>query len=63
MSKSVIVTISKQGEVSVDLHGFKGVGCAELTQAFTNALGTVSSETVKPELYEEDSCATITQYQ
>lgn len=61
--KSIIVTISKKGKVKVEAMNFHGVGCAAVVEAFSSALGTVTAEGNKHELYEEDQCATITQYQ
>ena len=57
--KSIIVTISK-GKVSVEANNFHGVGCAAVVEAFSTALGTVTSEGHKNEIFEEDVCATVT---
>ena len=63
MNKSIIVTISKDGSTRVEANNYHGIGCAAIVEAFSQSLGSVVSEGHKPELYEEDSCATITQYE
>jgi hypothetical protein len=59
--KSIIVTINpKNGSTRVEANNFHGVGCAAVVEAFSTALGTVTSEGLKNEIYEEDQCATVT---
>lgn len=62
-SKSVIVIIGKDGTTRVEANNFKGVGCEAVVEAFSSALGSVTSEGHKHEMYEEDQCATLTQNQ
>lgn len=50
---TVKVIIDKKGNAVVDLVGFHGVGCGELADKL-KAIGRVSSETTKPEFYEEN---------
>ena len=47
----VTVEIDTNGNVYVDLVGFKGKGCKEVANAF-NSLGKVNKEETKPEYYE-----------
>lgn len=62
MAKTVEVTVDKNGDVSIDLHGYHGKGCAAVTKAFTDLLGKVTGETVKREMYEEDRVAVVTRF-
>lgn len=39
MSKEVEIIINTDGTVEIDLHGFHGKGCAEITEKFLKALG------------------------
>lgn len=62
MDKGIIVTIGKDGEVKVEAMNFHGIGCAAVVEAFSSALGSVKTEGTKSEIYEEDQCAVITNY-
>lgn len=62
MSKSIIVTIKKDGQVAVEAINYHGVGCASVVEAFSSALGSTISEGTKSEIYEEDTCAVVTNY-
>ena len=39
MAKEIIVTIDEQGNVEVDLEGFKGKGCEAIAKGFAEAFG------------------------
>ncbi len=61
MDKSIIVTINpKDGSTRVEANNFHGVGCAAVVEAFSSALGSITSEGLKHEIFEEDVCATVT---
>jgi hypothetical protein len=49
--KIVTVDIDKDGNMSIDMAGFKGQGCKAVAKAFEEA-GKVKSETLKPEFYQ-----------
>jgi hypothetical protein len=52
MAKNITVEISPDGsEVSVDLTGFKGVGCKAVAKAF-DSLGKVTKDVTKPEYHQ-----------
>jgi hypothetical protein len=64
MDKSIIVTINpKDGSTRVEANNFRGIGCAAVVEAFSSALGSVTYEGHKNELFEEDVCATVTNLQ
>jgi hypothetical protein len=45
----VIVTATPSGEVTVETEGVKGPACEKLSAAIEAAIGTVDSNTLKPE--------------
>ena len=49
------IIISPSGESRVEAHGYSGNSCRVATKAFENALGSKSSETLKPEFYQTES--------
>ena len=51
--KEIEVTIDTNGEVSIDLIGFKGKGCAEVADKLAKALGTQINRDKKCEYWEE----------
>lgn len=53
--EQVIVTVSPQGEVTVEAAGVIGKGCEALTKPFEQALGTVKSDQKKPEYHQQAS--------
>jgi hypothetical protein len=52
MNKQVIVTVSPDGEVSIEAVGFKGSSCEKATKAIEQALGTSGKRSKKPEYYQ-----------
>jgi hypothetical protein len=54
MARIIEFTI-KDGDVSMDLKGFNGVGCKDLADKF-NILGAQTKEVLKPEIH--DTCNT-----
>ena len=50
----ITVIIKRDGETLIDVEGFSGVGCTELTKALEEALGKQGERRFKPEYYEEE---------
>lgn len=48
---TITVTISKTGQVTIDVVGAVGSSCTELTKALEHALGEVVHQDLKPEFY------------
>ena len=51
--EEIKVVIPKNGPVTIDVAGFKGSGCKDLTKAIEKALGMVTKDTKKQEFYDE----------
>jgi hypothetical protein len=52
MDKKLIVTISPDGtSVKVEAEGYVGESCKDATQLLIEALGTMTDDQDKPELY------------
>ncbi len=49
----VEVTINNAGEVEIEVHGVKGSGCAALTKAIEQSIGSTVSDRKKPEFVQE----------
>ena len=59
--KRVVVTLGKDGKVSVEAEGFKGPSCLEATKFITDALGVKNDESntkLKSSYYEEEETLT-----
>lgn len=54
MSQQVEITISPDGEITVEARGIKGKGCEALTEAFERGLGARTSDKRKPEYHGHD---------
>lgn len=54
--QSIKITIDKKGRARIELNGFHGVGCTEIAEKL-KAIGRVTSETNKPEFYENNENA------
>lgn len=52
--KSIVVTISPEGEVVIESVGYKGSACSLATKALEKALGISSKDTKKKEYHESD---------
>lgn len=52
-SRAIHVIVGKQGQTRVEAMNFQGQGCAALTNAMANALGTTTLAEAKPEFYAE----------
>ena len=49
--KKILITIPPYGAPKIEAEGFNGIGCAEATAAFEQALsgGAIENRTYKPE--------------
>jgi hypothetical protein len=59
MSKEIHITIPLDGPVKIDVQGDCGSGCADLTRAIEQDLGSVASDVKKPE-YTQRATSTQT---
>ncbi|MBU6231559.1 DUF2997 domain-containing protein [Patescibacteria group bacterium] len=55
LSRSIVVSVSPDGEVKVEAVGFKGGSCEKATQAIEKALGTSGPRTKKPEYFQQNT--------
>lgn len=51
--KEMVVTIDKNGNVSIDTKGFVGTDCDVETKKMVDELGTVLTKDRKPEYYSK----------
>ena len=49
------ISISNDGEVSINVIGAKGKKCLDLTKDLEEALGIVTNRETKPQFYEQDT--------
>jgi hypothetical protein len=49
MKRSIEITVSASGEISIDAIGFKGADCEQATQFLEQALGAAQKKVRKPE--------------
>lgn len=61
--KTLIVTATPTGAVSVEADGFKGQGCTAASEFLTKALGTIATVTKKPEHSQVATTTSNTQQQ
>ncbi|MBK1835635.1 DUF2997 domain-containing protein [Roseibacillus ishigakijimensis] len=54
MSRSIQVTVSPAGEITVEAEGFNGRGCEAATKAIENALGKAKTRTRKPFFWKRE---------
>lgn len=52
MAKLINIIIETDGNFSIDLTGFKGIGCADVMKAF-DGIGTKRVDRKKPEFKQE----------
>ncbi len=52
MSRVIEVTVSPQGEVTVQTKGYAGAGCVEASRSLEQALGARTTETMTAEFYQ-----------
>ncbi len=55
MNKTIEVTVSPAGEVSINAVGFKGMDCERATPFLEEALGVVRQKETKPEFYQKNT--------
>lgn len=55
MKRSIEVTVSAVGEISIDAMGFKGPDCELATQFLEEALGIISAKVKKPEFHQQQA--------
>jgi len=51
MNKTIEITVSPKGDISINAIGFKGADCERATRAMEEALGTVTGRTRKAEFH------------
>lgn len=49
------ISISSDGEVSINVIGAKGKKCLDLTKDLEEALGIVTNRETKPQFYEQET--------
>lgn len=54
MSNEIVVTISAGGEAKVEVKGYTGPGCKDLTRQLEAALGATTSDIKTREYYQAD---------
>lgn len=60
--KEIEITIDEEGNTEIDLKGFKGKGCKELTDGLIKALhGTVEKRTQKADFYKSETKTKVKQ--
>lgn len=52
MRKTIEVTVSPIGDISIDAVGFKGSDCEHATKFLEDALGAVAVRSKKPEYHQ-----------
>jgi hypothetical protein len=54
-SKTIAITVSPEGAVSIKTTGFTGSSCKDATRELERALGVASKETLLPEFHLQQS--------
>ncbi len=57
MIRKIQVRITPSGEITVEAHGFKGMGCEAATKAIEDALGKAGTRTRKPDFWRQSNAA------
>jgi hypothetical protein len=55
VAQNIKVVIDEDGNVTVDLHGYKGKGCHAVQEAISKQLGTCTKDVSKPEYNQCDT--------
>lgn len=63
MPKTLTITATPQGEITVEAHGYHGKGCEAATKFMETALGTVRERKLKPEHAQVVSTTATRHYQ
>jgi hypothetical protein len=53
--KQIEVIVSPDGEVTIDVVGFKGQGCEKATKALEEAMGITGKRNRKPEYHAHEA--------
>ncbi len=53
--KTIQITVSPEGSVSIKTSGFTGSSCKDATRDIERALGVAGRETLLPEFYNQTS--------
>jgi hypothetical protein len=59
MKRTIEVTVSPIGDISIDAIGFKGADCEKATRFLEEALGVVGQKQKKPEYHQRGNTAQI----
>ena len=59
--QEIEITIDQDGNTEIDLKGFQGKGCAEITDKLVKALGGDIKRTQKHEFYKIEEKAKVKQ--
>ena len=51
-TRTIEITVSPMGNISIDSIGFKGADCEKATKFLEEALGTIGTRTKKPEYHQ-----------
>ena len=54
MKRTIEITVSPTGELSIDALGFKGSGCEQATKFIEEALGVQAQKVRKPEYQQRN---------
>jgi len=54
-TKTIEITVSPEGSVSIKTPGFSGSSCKDATRDLENALGVAGRETLQPEYFNQTS--------
>ena len=55
MKRTIEITVSPMGDISIDAVGFKGPDCEKATRFLEEALGVVGKKVKKPEYHQSTS--------
>ena len=54
MKRTIEITVSPTGDISIDALGFKGSGCGQATKFLEEALGVPAKKVKKPEYLQQN---------
>jgi hypothetical protein len=58
-NRSIEVTVSPRGDITIDAVGFKGADCEKATRFLEEALGVVATKQKKPEYHQRGTTAHV----
>ena len=53
--QQIKITVTKQGQTTVEAEGFQGQACTEKTREILEALGPKRDDQKKPDFYQEEA--------